>query len=170
MRRRTNKRTTPVFPNVAVYLGPTNSKNSAAVQPTRRRSRSNQLEALTHGPEPPSPRPAPPPSPRHTPHEASASPHTKPDLHHLATAHALLSSLSADTLLLSAGSLDKAPADLLYSIDPNLKMLDFHAHPLEPGKNRLAKPGHGTPVRTHDSRLRTPQEHSSHSNPPLSKH
>ena len=25
-------------------------------------------------------------------------------------------------------------------------------------------------VRTHDSRLRTPQEHSSHSNPPLSKH
>ena len=28
----------------------------------------------------------------------------------------------------------------------------------------------GMPVRTHDSRLRTPQEHSSHSNPPLSKH
>ena len=27
----------------------------------------------------------------------------------------------------------------------------------------------GTPVRTHDSHLRTPQEHSSHSNPPLSQ-
>ena len=27
----------------------------------------------------------------------------------------------------------------------------------------------GTPVRTHDTHLRPPQEHSSHSNPPLSQ-
>ena len=36
-------------------------------------------------------------------------------------------------------------------------MLEFHANPLESKKhktkNRLAKSGHGTPVRTHDSRL-----------------
>ena len=62
---------------------------------------------------------------------------------------------------------------VVHILDPDLKMLDFNAHPLEPKKhetkNRLAKPGHGMPVRTHDSRPRTPQ-HSSHSNPPLSKH
>ena len=61
--------------------------------------------------------------------------------------HARLSSLSADTLLLSAGF----PAVLpLYILDPNLKMLEFHAHPLESKKkhetkNWLAKPGQGMP-------------------------
>jgi len=55
--------------------------------------------------------------------------------------------LSANTLLLSAGF----PAVLpLYILDPNQKMLEFHAHPLESKKhetkNRLAKPGQGMPV------------------------
>ena len=69
----------------------------------------------------------------------------------------MLSSLSADTLLLSAGF----PAVLLlYILDPNQKMLEFHARPLESKKhetkNRLAKPGQGMPVSTHNSRPRTP--------------
>ena len=36
-------------------------------------------------------------------------------------------------------------------------MLDSHAYPLEPKKHEtknLVKPGHGMPVRTHDSRTR----------------
>ena len=38
-------------------------------------------------------------------------------------------------------------------------MLEFHVYPLEPKnkyqtKNRLAKPSHGMPERTHDSRTR----------------
>ena len=48
----------------------------------------------------------------------------------------------------------------MYILAPNLKMLDFHAHPLESKKhetkNRLAKPGQGMPVSTHDSRPRAP--------------
>ena len=82
----------------------------------------------------------------------------QPDLHHLRDGpHALLSSLSADILLLSAGF----PAVLLlYILDPNLKMLDFHAHPLESKKhetkNQHAKSGQGMPVRTHDCCPRTP--------------
>ena len=66
--------------------------------------------------------------------------------------------MSADALLL-VGRL--YPAVLLLCIlDLNQKMLEFHAYPLESmkheTKNRLAKPGQGMPVSTHDSRPRTP--------------
>ena len=47
----------------------------------------------------------------------------------------------------------------MYILDPNLTMLEFHAHPLESKKhetkNRLAKSGQGMPVSTHDTRPRT---------------
>ena len=50
---------------------------------------------------------------------------------------------------------------LLYIIDPNLKMLGFHAYSPEPikkheAKNRHTKPGHGMPVRREVVRLKFP--------------
>ena len=82
----------------------------------------------------------------------------QPDLHHSCDGpRALLSSLSADTLLLSAGFSRRPPV-----IHPRPQPEDARLPraPLDPmkheTKNQLAKSGQGMPVRTHDGRPRTP--------------